>query len=72
MHVLQAYQLPMKLSTSQVPTNIGNRGLSLVSESCLGGFGPVCQDGYGLLYCSIGDDMCTFPSAFSSYRGYLF
>jgi len=48
----------MKLSTSQVPTNIGSRGLSLVPESCLGGFGPVCQDGYGLLYCSIGDDMC--------------
>lgn len=56
----KAYQLPMKLSTSQVPTNIGHRGLSLVPESCLGGFGPVCQDGYGLLYCSIGDDMFNF------------
>lgn len=52
----------MKLSTSQVPTNIGSRGLSLVPESCLGGFGPVCDDGYGLLYCSIGDDMCKFLS----------
>lgn len=56
----KAYQLPMKLSTSQVPTNIGHRGLSLIPESCLGGFGPACQDGYGLLYCSIGDDMFNF------------
>jgi len=52
----------MKLSTSQVPTDIGRRGLSLVPESCLGGFGPVCPDGYGLLYCSIGDDTCEFWS----------
>jgi len=48
----------MKLSTSQVPTNLGQYGLPLIPESCVGGFGPVCEDGYGLLYCSIGDDMC--------------
>jgi len=50
----------MKLSTSQVPTNVGSIGVPLVRERTLGGFGPVCHDGYGLLYVGVGDDLCKF------------
>jgi carnitine O-palmitoyltransferase 1 len=64
----KAYQLPMKLSTSQVPTNLGQFGLPLIPESCVGGFGPVCEDGYGLLYCSMGDDMFNFN--ITSWKSY--
>lgn len=64
----KSYQLPMKLSTSQVPTSLGQYGLPLIPESCVGGFGPVCEDGYGLLYCSIGDDMFNFN--ITSWKSY--
>jgi carnitine O-palmitoyltransferase 1 len=56
----KAYNLPMKLSTSQVPTNIGNIGVPLVEESTVGGFAPVCHEGYGLLYDGVGDDLFNF------------
>ena len=59
---LQAFNLPMRLSTSQVPTSLGHLGLDLIPESILGGFGPACEDGYGVLYCSIGDNMCKYSS----------
>ena len=50
----------MKLSTSQVPTNLGSKAVPvpLLPESTLGGFGPTDPDGYGLLYVGVGDNLC--------------
>ncbi|ELU18942.1 hypothetical protein CAPTEDRAFT_226727 [Capitella teleta] len=56
----KGYLLPQRLSTSQVPTTLGHLDLSLIPESIVGGFGPPSHDGYGLLYCCIGEHMFNF------------
>lgn len=56
----KAFRMPMRLSTSQVPSNLGHLELDLIPESITGGFGPTCDNGYGVLYVSVGENMYNF------------
>ena len=57
-YFFQAFRMPIRLSTSQVPSNLGHLELDLIPESITGGFGPTCDNGYGVLYVSVGENMC--------------
>uniref|UniRef100_A0A665UYI4 carnitine O-palmitoyltransferase n=1 Tax=Echeneis naucrates TaxID=173247 RepID=A0A665UYI4_ECHNA len=54
---------PWRLSTSQTPVQQAEL-FDLVNYpeyiSCGGGFGPVADDGYGVSYCIVGDDLINF------------
>uniref|UniRef100_A0A8C2WMX8 carnitine O-palmitoyltransferase n=1 Tax=Cyclopterus lumpus TaxID=8103 RepID=A0A8C2WMX8_CYCLU len=53
---------PWRLSTSQTPLQVEMFDIVNYPEyvSCGGGFGPVADDGYGVSYCALGDNMFNF------------
>lgn len=57
-----AWMKDFKLSTSQTPTIIYNlmKGKGVIFEDGIGGFGPQCDDGYGISYVIYGEDLINF------------
>ena len=51
----KAFNLSFTLSTSQTPVKATDRW-EIETSSCLGGFGTVCEEGYGLSYIVVGDN----------------
>ncbi|XP_075949741.1 carnitine O-palmitoyltransferase 1, liver isoform isoform X1 [Anarhichas minor] len=53
---------PWRLSTSQTPMHVEMFDIVNYPEyvSCGGGFGPVADDGYGVCYCALGENMLNF------------
>ncbi|XP_054454336.1 carnitine O-palmitoyltransferase 1, liver isoform-like isoform X2 [Anoplopoma fimbria] len=53
---------PWRLSTSQTPLQVEMFDIVNYPEyvSCGGGFGPVADDGYGVSYCALGENMLNF------------
>ena len=50
--------MPFKLSTSQTPTKLWEYGAGHLDYwNLVGGFGPGSQDGYGVSYIVLGDDI---------------
>ena len=54
----QAFNLSFLLSTSQTPVKVTNRW-TLKNSSIAGGFGTVSEEGYGVSYIVVGEDMGT-------------
>ena len=52
--------MPFKLSTSQTPTRTIELNADMDLKWVLGGFAPVCPDGYGVSYVQMGEDMCEY------------
>jgi len=55
----KSWQLSYKLSTSQTPNQLVEYGVELSMKDCCGGFGAVCEEGYGICYVILGDDNLT-------------
>ena len=54
--LLQLWQMPWHLSTSQTPNMLYEYATPIDYRTACGGFGPPHQDSYGITYTIIGDD----------------